>query len=77
MDIIADLNSAGHHSSDDDEYSSYFSDGLPLATACDGEPCEYEDEFPWNSVRLPEFIKPIRYDIELTPNLTTLVVKGK
>jgi len=35
------------------------------------------DTFPWEDIRLPAFIKPIRYDIELTPNLTTLWVKGK
>ena len=43
--------------------------GEPIAT--NGEP------FPWNNVRLPTFIQPVRYDIELTPNLTTLWVKGK
>jgi hypothetical protein len=35
------------------------------------------DTFPWDDIRLPSFIKPIRYDIELTPNLTSLWVKGK
>ncbi len=35
------------------------------------------EEFPWDDIRLPQFIKPIRYDIELTPNLTTKWVKGK
>ena len=38
--------------------------------ATNGEP------FPWDDIRLPEFIKPVRYDIELTPNLTSLWVKG-
>ena len=61
-----------------DESDKYFNDDhIPLATSCNDKPCEFEDEFPWNDVRLPTFIKPIRYDIELTPNLTTLVVKGK
>jgi len=32
--------------------------------------------FPWDDVRLPIFIRPISYDLELTPNLTTLAVKG-
>jgi len=32
--------------------------------------------FPWNDVRLPIFVRPISYDLELTPNLTTLAVKG-
>ena len=43
-------------------------DGEPIAS--NGEP------FPWDDVRLPKFIQPVRYDIELTPNLTTLGVKG-
>ena len=34
------------------------------------------EEFPWDNVKLPSFITPIRYDIELTPNLTTQWVKG-
>ncbi|XP_059093631.1 endoplasmic reticulum aminopeptidase 1-like isoform X1 [Tigriopus californicus] len=34
------------------------------------------EEFPWDDIRLPSFITPIRYDIELTPNLTTHWVKG-
>ena len=34
------------------------------------------EEFPWDDIRLPKFIKPIRYDIELEPNLTSKVVKG-
>ena len=34
------------------------------------------DAFPWDDIRLPAFIVPIRYDIELTPNLTTGWVKG-
>lgn len=41
---------------------------IPIAT--NGE------TFPWNNVRLPMFIRPLSYDIELTPNLTTLAVKG-
>eukprot|EP00095_Tigriopus_kingsejongensis_P000725 snap_masked-scaffold338_size202645-processed-gene-1.10 protein:Tk00725 transcript:snap_masked-scaffold338_size202645-processed-gene-1.10-mRNA-1 annotation:"endoplasmic reticulum aminopeptidase 1" len=34
------------------------------------------EEFPWDDIRLPAFLIPIRYDIELTPNLTTGWVKG-
>ncbi|XP_023337488.1 leucyl-cystinyl aminopeptidase [Eurytemora carolleeae] len=37
---------------------------------------ETGEVFPWNDVRLPIFIRPISYDLELTPNLTTLAVKG-
>ena len=70
------MNNDGHHGGEGEDINKYFSDGLPLATSCNDKPCEFEDEFPWNSVRLPSFIKPIRYDIELTPNLTTMVVKG-
>ncbi len=40
-------------------------------TATNGE------EFPWDDIRLPKFIQPIRYDIELSPNLTSKWVKGK
>ena len=65
-----------HKTSEGDDESKYFSEGVPLATSCNDKPCEFEEEFPWNDVRLPSFIQPIRYDIELTPNLTTLGVKG-
>ena len=41
-----------------------------ILTATNGEP------FPWDDIRLPKFIQPVRYDIELTPNLTSLWVKG-
>jgi len=34
------------------------------------------EEFPWNEVRLPIFIRPVSYDLDLTPNLETLEVKG-
>ena len=60
----------------DDEATKHFVEGIPLATSCNDKPCAFEEEFPWNDVRLPSFIQPIRYDIELTPNLTTLGVKG-
>lgn len=76
MYIIADLHSADPLNSKDEDSIKYFIEGVPLATSCNDKPCEFEEEFPWNNVRLPTFIKPIRYDIELTPNLTTLVVKG-
>lgn len=33
--------------------------------------------FPWNNVRLPTFIKPLRYNITIHPNITTLDVKGQ
>ncbi|XP_063231804.1 endoplasmic reticulum aminopeptidase 1-like isoform X2 [Bacillus rossius redtenbacheri] len=33
--------------------------------------------FPWNSVRLPTFVRPTRYNITIHPNLTTLDVKGQ
>ena len=36
-----------------------------------------EEPFPWDDIRIPKFIQPIRYDIELTPNLTSEWVKGK
>lgn len=42
---------------------------IPIATS--GE------VFPWNNVRLPTFAHPLRYVINIHPNLTTLDVKGK
>lgn len=57
-------NNGGHHP----KTSPSWDDGEPIAT--NGEP------FPWNNIRLPTFIHPVRYDVELTPNLTTLWVKG-
>ena len=74
--VFIDLKDDGHHGGHGEDLSKHFIDGIPLATSCNDKPCEFEDEFPWNSVRLPSFIKPIRYDVELTPNLTTLTVKG-
>ncbi|XP_066598523.1 endoplasmic reticulum aminopeptidase 2-like isoform X2 [Prorops nasuta] len=49
---------------DDDDYN-----GEPVAT--NGE------VFPWNSVRLPTFAHPTRYNITIHPNLTTLDVRGQ
>ena len=78
LHIIIDLDSSDPHkeASGEDEGPKHFVEGIPLATSCNDKPCEFEEEFPWNDVRLPSFIQPIRYDIELTPNLTTLGVKG-
>ena len=42
---------------------------IPLAT--NGE------IFPWRDIRLPPFVKPLRYNITIHPNLTTLEVKGQ
>ncbi|KAI5740215.1 hypothetical protein M8J76_001759 [Diaphorina citri] len=42
---------------------------IPIATS--GE------VFPWNNVRLPTFAHPLRYVINIHPNLTTLDVKGQ
>ncbi|XKL69322.1 hypothetical protein PGB90_007091 [Kerria lacca] len=33
--------------------------------------------FPWNNLRLPTFVRPERYHINIHPNLTTLEVKGQ
>lgn len=35
------------------------------------------EDFPWNDIRLPKFIKPLRYDIELSPDLDSRWVKGQ
>lgn len=43
----------------------------PEAIATNGDP------FPWNDVRLPDSIVPIRYSIVLHPNLTTLFLRGQ
>ena len=58
-----------------------------IETQEDSDYYDYEEEdgiiatngetFPWDDLRLPTFINPVRYDIELTPNLTSLWVKGK
>ena len=34
-------------------------------------------KFPWHSVRLPQTIKPLEYDIFLHPNLTKRIFEGK
>jgi len=31
--------------------------------------------FPWNNVRLPDSVQPLRYRIHIHPNLTTFIVK--
>ncbi|XP_014219724.1 glutamyl aminopeptidase [Copidosoma floridanum] len=33
--------------------------------------------FPWDNVRLPNYVHPTRYNITIHPNLTTLEVKGQ
>lgn len=33
--------------------------------------------FPWTKSRLPDYIKPLEYDITLYPNLTTMEFSGK
>ena len=43
----------------------------PEAISTTGEP------FPWNDVRLPDTIIPLRYSIVLHPNLTTLFLRGQ
>ena len=43
--------------------------GDPIAS--NGEP------FPWNDVRLPDSLVPIRYSVVLHPNLTTLFLRGQ
>lgn len=32
--------------------------------------------FPWDSIRLPEFIVPVHYSIHIHPNLTTFIYQG-
>jgi len=41
-----------------------------IPTATNGE------LFPWDNVRLPIFVRPLSYDLELSPNLDTLNVSG-
>ncbi|XP_032683708.1 glutamyl aminopeptidase-like isoform X5 [Odontomachus brunneus] len=38
---------------------------------------EFLQIFPWNSIRLPTFAHPTRYNISIHPNLTTTRVRGK
>ncbi|KAJ8684054.1 hypothetical protein QAD02_019846 [Eretmocerus hayati] len=43
----------------------------------DSEPIATNGEiFPWDNVRLPDYVHPTRYNITIHPNLTTLEVKG-
>lgn len=53
---------------DEDDMPSPPSPKIPIATN--------NELFPWNNPRLPTFIKPMRYKINIHPNLTTLDVKG-
>lgn len=41
---------------------------VPIAT--NGQP------FPWHNIRLPNFVKPLKYNLTIHPNLTTFEVKG-
>ena len=43
----------------------------PEAIATNGDP------FPWNDIRLPDAIIPLRYSLVLHPNLTTLFLRGQ
>lgn len=52
-----------------DERWNVTKDFTPIAT--NGQP------FPWKKIRLPDFVRPLRYNITIHPNLTTLEVKGK
>jgi len=52
----------------DEVLSNSTGPSVPLAT--NGE------VFPWNNVRLPTFVRPLRYTLRVHPNLTTLEVKG-
>ncbi|XP_032683706.1 glutamyl aminopeptidase-like isoform X3 [Odontomachus brunneus] len=38
---------------------------------------EFLQIFPWNSIRLPTFAHPTRYNISIHPNLTTTRVRGQ
>ena len=54
----------------EEDYDPDYDDDDDEIIATNGE------TFPWDDIRLPAFINPVRYDIELTPNLTSLWVKG-
>lgn len=34
------------------------------------------DMFPWNNLRLPNYVIPLHYDLLIHPNLTTLTIDG-
>ncbi|XP_023702695.1 endoplasmic reticulum aminopeptidase 1 isoform X2 [Cryptotermes secundus] len=57
------------HDLGEETLSNSTGQAVPLAT--NGE------VFPWNNVRLPNFVRPTRYTITVHPNLTTLEVKGQ
>lgn len=33
--------------------------------------------FPWNELRLPASVRPVNYDLSLTPNLTSMTFTGR
>ena len=34
------------------------------------------EPYPWKSIRLPDFVRPVHYDLFMHPNLTTFLNKG-
>lgn len=64
--VCADCPCAGKKP-DDLDYDDDATPVIPVATN--------NEIFPWNNVRLPDSVQPMRYRIHIHPNLTTLVVK--
>ncbi|PSN33537.1 hypothetical protein C0J52_22449 [Blattella germanica] len=60
---------AGEKPDNLEEEGSLNSTATPVPLATNGE------VFPWDSVRLPSYVKPTRYNLTIHPNLTTLEVK--
>lgn len=56
-------------SSEEEDHVKNGNGSEPMAS--NGEP------FPWNDVRLPDSLVPLRYSVVLHPNLTTLFLRGQ
>ena len=66
---FADCPCAGKRPDNLDDDDGYSAPLIPIATN--------NELFPWNNVRLPDSLIPMRYRIHIHPNLTTLGVKGQ
>lgn len=74
-------------SADQDDLDAYFfnpayltgdTNGTTAVTNENGELIASNgDPFPWNNIRLPDSLIPLRYSVVLHPNLTTLFLRGQ
>lgn len=59
------------HNEDVNSLDNEVDQATPEPIATNGDP------FPWNDVRLPKSIIPLRYNLVLHPNMTTLFLRGQ